>query len=278
MGNYGNAIHEEWAPESIFQHSRADLDNIETARRIYKRKVQLKGGPMIAVCASPKSNSVCGFGAQQRKMVRSRRLRIIMIRTRGITLLIRNKFIPPPSMVFGWFKNFVWSDIERMPPNPVHHLLCGIPFLVVNCDILFPFIYILGPCPELCREWNRNHSFGDDDDTAHTNKNRREWGWPPTREDDDDNKGRHWGIAFLCCWLPERNCLNVISLSLLFGTTLFKYVSLGSPLVLRLIQLRAKGGLSSDQDLHFHSELLWTISSSSSSQAGCVDLFGNSYL
>lgn len=25
----------------------------------------------------------------------------IMIRTRGITLLIRNKFIPPPSMVFG---------------------------------------------------------------------------------------------------------------------------------------------------------------------------------
>lgn len=115
MGNYGNAIHEEWAPESIFQHSRADLDNIETARRIYKRKVQLKGGPMIAVCASPKSNSVCGFGAQQRKMERRTRLRIKMIRTRGITLLIRNKFIPPPSMVFGWFKNFVCSDsIERM--------------------------------------------------------------------------------------------------------------------------------------------------------------------
>lgn len=151
MGNYGNAIHDEWAPESIFQHSRADLDNIETARRIYKRKVQLKGGPMIAVCASPKSNSVCGFGAQQRKMVRRRRLRIIMIRTRGITLLIRNKFIPPPSMVFGWFKNFVCSDsIERMPPYPVHHLLCGIPFLVVNCDILFPYLYIFGAPVQNC--------------------------------------------------------------------------------------------------------------------------------
>lgn len=65
MGNYGNAIHEEWAPESIFQHSRADLDNIETARRIYKRKVQLKGGPMITVCEPKEQQRVWLWGTAE---------------------------------------------------------------------------------------------------------------------------------------------------------------------------------------------------------------------